>query len=66
METVRQIFVPALTEKGSKSLSEYIIAEGTQWSTALAICTQDRPNRRRKGSVFCAYLFSFADKLELR
>lgn len=52
VDTVRQIFVPALSDKGSKSLSEFSMAEGTQWGTALAICTQDWPKRRRKGSVF--------------
>ncbi|KAF8964756.1 beta-lactamase/transpeptidase-like protein [Flammula alnicola] len=51
-ETVHQIFEPALTEKGAKSLSEFITLPGTQWGTALAICTQDWPQHRRKGSVF--------------
>ncbi|KAF5325215.1 hypothetical protein D9619_009738 [Psilocybe cf. subviscida] len=51
-ETVDQIFEPALTEKGSKSLSEFSMAPGIQWGTALAICTQDWPGRRRKGSAF--------------
>ncbi|KAF8964753.1 beta-lactamase [Flammula alnicola] len=51
-ETVRQIFVPALAEKGSQSLSEFVMVPGTQWGTALAICTEDWPKRRRKGSVF--------------
>ncbi|KAJ3509603.1 hypothetical protein NLJ89_g5134 [Agrocybe chaxingu] len=51
-ESVQSIFVPALTEKGSKSLSDFVMAPGTQWGTALAICTEDWPKRRRKGSAF--------------
>ncbi|KAF5325468.1 hypothetical protein D9619_009744 [Psilocybe cf. subviscida] len=51
-ETVEQIFTPALTEQGSKSLSGFSMSPGTQWGTALAICTEDLPQRRRKGSVF--------------
>jgi len=51
-EIVHDIFVPALPEKGVKSLSEMIMIEGTSWSTALAVCTQGYPGCRRKGSVF--------------
>jgi CubicO group peptidase (beta-lactamase class C family) len=51
-ETVHDIFVPMLPEKGVESLSEFVMTEGTSWSTALAVCTTDLPGRRRKGSVF--------------
>ena len=52
-ETVHDIFVPVLPEKGIKSISEMIMTEGTSWSTALAVCTTDLPGRRRKGSAWC-------------
>ena len=51
-ETVHDIFVPALPEKGIKSLSEFIMSEGTSWSTALAVSTTDMPSGRRKGSAW--------------
>jgi len=51
-ETLHSIFVPALPEKGIKSLSEFITIEGTSWSTALAVSTADSPGRRRNGSVW--------------
>lgn len=54
-ETIDQIFTPALTEQGSKSLSEFAMTPGAQWGTALAICTEDLPQCRRRGSVFCWY-----------
>jgi len=50
-ELVHGIFVPALPEKGVKSLSEFIGNEGTSWSTALGIVTTDIPGLRRKGSA---------------
>ena len=52
-ETVHGIFVPALPEKGVKTLSEFIMTEGTSWSTALAVSTTDLANRRRKGTGWC-------------
>ena len=52
-ETVHDIFVPALPEKGVKALSEMIMTEGTSWSTALAVCTTDLAGRRRKGTAWC-------------
>ena len=51
-ETVHGIFVPALSEKGAKSLSELVMSENT-WSTALAVDTTDLTGRRRKGSAWC-------------
>jgi len=53
-ETVHDIFVPALPEKGVKSLSEYfqVMSESTSWSTALAVDTTDLTGRRRKGSAW--------------
>jgi CubicO group peptidase (beta-lactamase class C family) len=48
-ETVHDIFVPVLPEKGVASLSEFSMNEGTSWSTALAISTQDQTGRHRKG-----------------
>jgi len=51
-ETVHGIFVPALAEKGVKSLSESIMSEGTSWSTALAVCTTDFAGGRRMGSAW--------------
>jgi len=58
-ETARSIFVPALTEIGSKSLSNFIMAKGMQWPTALALTTLDWPKRRKKGSAFCKQTFFF-------
>jgi hypothetical protein len=52
-ETVHDIFVPVLPEKGVKSLSDMVMNEGTSWSTALAVCTKDLPSGRRKGSAWC-------------
>ena len=52
-ETVHDIFVPALPEKGVKSLAEVLKAEGSSWSTALAVVTADFPGLRRKGSAGC-------------
>ena len=52
-ETVHQLFVPALTDKGSESLSAMVMLPGVQWGTAAAIDTQDRPQRRKKGSLWC-------------
>jgi len=51
-ETVHDIFVPALPEKGVDSLSESIKTEGTSWSTALAVSTTDFVNGRRRGSAW--------------
>ncbi|KAF9045568.1 beta-lactamase/transpeptidase-like protein [Panaeolus papilionaceus] len=51
-ETVETMFTPALTGKGSESLSTFIMMPGLQWSTALAVCTEDWPERRRKGTAF--------------
>ena len=56
-ETVHDIFVPVLPEKGVKSLSEFIATEGTSWSTALAVCTTDFNGRRPKGSAWCKPFF---------
>jgi hypothetical protein len=58
-ETVHDIFVPALPEKGVKSLSEFVTSEAS-WSTALAVCTADWPGRRRRGSAWCKFKPSFA------
>jgi len=54
-ETVRSMFVPALTEKGSDSLSKFMMIEGTQWGTASALTTKDWPKKRRQGSAFCKF-----------
>ena len=54
-ETVHQLFVPALTDKGSESLSAMVMIPGMQWGTAAAIDTQDRPQRRKKGSLWCTF-----------
>ena len=51
-ETVNHVFIPALPEKGVKSLSEFLKTEGTSWSTGLSVCTTDLAGRRRKGSVW--------------
>jgi len=51
-ETIHDIFVPSLPEKGVKSLSEHVMSEGTSWSTALAVDTRDLTGRRRKGSAW--------------
>ena len=50
-ETVHNILVPALPEKGVKCLSEFIMSEAS-WSTSLAICMTDLTGRRRKGSAW--------------
>ncbi|KAF9525267.1 beta-lactamase/transpeptidase-like protein [Crepidotus variabilis] len=52
LESVRTLFAPSLTDKGAKSLSSFMMTEGTQWSSALAITTKDWPRRRRRGSAF--------------
>ena len=52
-ETVHDIFVPVLPEKGVKSLSDFIMTEGTSWSTALAVGITDLAGRRQKGSAWC-------------
>lgn len=52
VESVRGIFIPALPEQGSKSLSDFMMLDGTQWSTALALATRDGDNGRKKGSAF--------------
>ncbi|KAF9545521.1 beta-lactamase/transpeptidase-like protein [Agrocybe pediades] len=51
-ETVKQMFVPALSEKGAKSLSAFNFTPGSQWGTAMAICTQDIPDGRREGTIY--------------
>jgi len=51
-ETVREIWVPALSETGAKSLSEMLKIPDLQWGTAMAIASEDRPQRRKKGSVW--------------
>jgi len=33
------------------------MAEGTQWSSALALTTRDWPKQRKKGSAFCRQTF---------
>jgi len=55
-ETVREMFIPALTDQGSKSLSAFNYTPQCQWGTAMAICTQDIPDGRRKGTIFCTFL----------
>ena len=52
-ETVHDIFVPVLPEKGVKSLSEFTMSEGISWSTALAVSTKDVTGRHRKGVAWC-------------
>lgn len=52
-ETIQQLFVPALTQKGSMSLSNFVMSPGAQWGIAAAITTKDRPQGRRKGSIWC-------------
>lgn len=42
---------------GSKSLSNFIMVEGMQWSSALGLTTLDKPNGRKKGSAFCRQTF---------
>ncbi|PPQ75151.1 hypothetical protein CVT26_012188 [Gymnopilus dilepis] len=55
-ETVQSIFSPALPEAGERSISTLtdLVNWGpnTQWSTAMALTTEDWPNRRKKGSLF--------------
>jgi hypothetical protein len=58
-ETVHDIFVPTLPDKGVQSLSEFIMSEGTSWSTALAVSTKDVTGRRRKGVAFCTFKIFF-------
>ena len=52
-ETVHDIFIPSLPEKGVKSLSELLKTEGNSWSTALGVLATDYPGLRRKGSAGC-------------
>ena len=55
--TVREIFIPALPQSGVTTLdlflSNHDVPAGNQWSTALALRTEDWPERRKKGSAFC-------------
>ncbi|KDR77346.1 hypothetical protein GALMADRAFT_225461 [Galerina marginata CBS 339.88] len=51
--TVDELFVPVLTDAGSKSLDLFANNfPGNQWSTGLAVVTHDWPNRRKKGSAY--------------
>jgi hypothetical protein len=61
VETVHDIFTPALPEKGVKTISELTRTEGISWTTALAVNTKDVAGRggRRKGSVFCKRSITF-------
>lgn len=61
-ETVKMVFTPSLNEKGAKSLSEYVQIPNTQYTSAAGISQADRPNRRKKGSIWCSlFLFTFCD-----
>ena len=56
VETARSIFIPALSEQASESLSTLIMINDTQWSNAVAITTKDWPEGRKKGSAFCTQI----------
>jgi len=58
-ETVSSIFTPALDERGAQTATGFISLiggdspwKGAQWSTALALNTQDWPGKRRKYSGY--------------
>ncbi|KAF8964809.1 beta-lactamase/transpeptidase-like protein [Flammula alnicola] len=53
-ESVHSLFVGTSTEEGAKNLDLFINFpnKGHSWSTALAVCNADWPNRRKKGSAF--------------
>ncbi|KAH9474873.1 Acyltransferase calJ [Psilocybe cubensis] len=52
-ETAKELFVPTLTEAGSKSLDLFTrIFPGGQWSVGLAVCSLDWPKRRKRGTAF--------------
>ncbi|KAF8168532.1 beta-lactamase/transpeptidase-like protein [Crassisporium funariophilum] len=60
LETVQSLFQPTLTDVGAKSLDAFTWLFGTpqdrkcQWSAGLALCLDDWPGRRRKGSAYWA------------
>jgi hypothetical protein len=53
VESVRSLFTPALSEQASETLSNFIMMNGIQWSTALALTSTDYTEGRKKGSAFC-------------
>lgn len=53
-DTIRKLFVPTLTEKGTQSLAAMGLSEyGTQWGNAMAINTVNKAKGRKKGSASC-------------
>ena len=61
-KTVQEIFTPALSSSGANSLDSLVgglgIPPGNQWSSALALRTQDWPEKRKKGSAYCMFIVS--------
>ena len=59
-KTVEKLFTPALPLSAIPSLDFFMsglgIPTGNQWSTALALRTQDLPERRKKGSAHCTFI----------
>ena len=63
VKTVQEIFTPSLPPPGATSLDRLLIffgePAGNQWGTALALRTEDVPERHKKGSAYCK-LFCWA------
>ncbi|KAF9525266.1 beta-lactamase/transpeptidase-like protein [Crepidotus variabilis] len=50
IDTLKTIFTPLLNEEAAKTLSQFTMTKGVQFSTALAVTTTDMHNLRKKGS----------------
>ena len=55
-----KIFAPALPLSAIPSLDFFVsglgVPAGNQWGNALALRTEDLPERRKKGSAYCAFI----------
>ena len=58
-KTFQEIFTPTLPSSALTSLGFYVsffgVPAGNQWGTALALRTEDWPERRKKGSAYCTF-----------
>ena len=59
-KTVEEIFTPALPFPAIPSLDFFVsglgVPAGNQWGNSLALRTEDLPERRKKGSAYCAFI----------
>ena len=55
-----KIFAPALPLSAIPSLDFFVsglgVPAGNQWGNALALRTEDLPERRKKGSAYCMFI----------